>query len=212
MRKVFAIEPNYRADIWESRKATEKEYSPAGKTGQNITSTDTALAHLANISEAGAALKNWDIQKLNQIANELGAQTGSSPRVVYDAIVSMVAPEVSKAVIGGVGGEAERQQMGQNFSSKVNDKTREDTIAAAAKLLGERYQKTAHAYESEMGKPLPEGRLSNASKAMLQRYGITTAPAQPSQPAQGGYQVGHMYGNLEYLGGDPKVESNWKKH
>lgn len=31
-------------------------------------------------------------------------------------------------------------------------------------------------------------------------------------PAQGGYQIGDMYGNQEYLGGDPRQQSNWRQH
>src|SRR5262249_18197087 len=121
MRKVLAINPGYRADKWEAQRQTEIDYSPKGKSGQAITATDTGLAHLDRSARAGAALKNGDIQVLNRIANEGGAQTGSNPRIVYDAIVDMVAPEVSKAVVGGVGGASERQKMAENFKSTVND-------------------------------------------------------------------------------------------
>ncbi len=80
-----------------------------------------------------------------------------------------VAPEISKAVIGGVGGVEDRRQMAANFSRNLSDSAREGAIGANAKLLGTRFQKVANAYETDMGRPFKR-KLSPESQAVLDRY------------------------------------------
>lgn len=169
LRKVLAINPQYDATTYPARSKTAADFSPAGASGKTITAADTALAHLKTLSDAGAALNNGDIQKLNQIANFLGAQTGKSAKETYDTINNMVSPEISKAVIGVAGGEGERQGTKVNYSSDLNNATRESNIAATVGLLGARYDKQAHAYESEMGHKL-QRELSPESQAIRQKY------------------------------------------
>jgi hypothetical protein len=173
LRKVLAIDPTYDGTQFQARNKTALDFSAAGASGKAITSADTALAHLDTLSKAGAGLKSSNIQVLNQIANAVGAQAGSSPQTVYDSIVSMVAPEISKAVIGAAGGEGERGGMALNFGSKLSDAQREGNIGAAAGLLGARVHKQAQAYESTMGRPL-DRKLSPESQSVLDRY---TKPA-----------------------------------
>ncbi len=169
LRKVMAINPQYDATTFPARAETAKGFSPSGVQGQAITAADTALAHLATISKAGEALKNGDVQLINKIANEVGAQTGSSPKETYNTILNMVGPEISKSVIGAVGGEGERAGTKENYSSTLNDSTREANIGATVGLLGARYDKAAHAYEQQMGVPLPRT-LSPESQAIRQKY------------------------------------------
>lgn len=169
LRKVMAINPQYDATTYPARSKTATDFSPAGKSGQAITAADTALAHLNTLSESGAALKNGDIQKLNQLANFLGAQTGATAKGTYDAIQNMVAPEISKAVLGVAGGEHERENTSLNYGSNLSDAQRESNIAATVGLLGARFDKSAHAYESEMGHSLPRS-LSPESQAIRQKY------------------------------------------
>lgn len=177
LRKILAINPDYNDTTFPARNKTALDFSPAGASGKTITAADTALAHLKTLSDAGAALNNGDIQKLNQIANFLGAQTGKSAKETYDTINNMVSPEISKAVIGVAGGEGERQGTKENYSSDLNNATRESNIAATVGLLGARFDKQAHAYESEMGHKLPR-ELSPESQAIRQKYsGGTAAPA-----------------------------------
>lgn len=176
MRKVLAIDPNYDATKFPERAKITQDFSASGASGKAMTSTDTALSHLHVLSQAGDALKNGDIQAINKLANFLGAQTGSSPKVTYDSIVATVAPEISKAVIGATGGEGDRKTMAANFSSNNSDAQREGAIGATAKLLGARFEKQGQAYESDMGKPLGR-KLSPESQKVLDRYSGSTPAA-----------------------------------
>jgi hypothetical protein len=180
MRKVLAINPQYNATQYAANAETAKGYSPSGTQGQAITAADTALAHLATLSAAGEAMKNGNVQVLNQIANSLGAQVGQTPKATYETVLNMVGPDFSKSVIGAVGGEGERVATAQNFSSKLSDAQRESNIAAAVGLLGTRYEKLTHAYEQQMGVPLPRT-LSPESQSIRQKYQAQAPGAAPKK-------------------------------
>jgi hypothetical protein len=171
LRKVLAINPAYDGTQFQARNKVQQDFSAAGASGKAITSADTALAHLDTLSKAGALLNNSNLPALNQLANAIGVQAGSDPKIVYDGIVRMVAPELSKAVIGATGGEGERQDMAHGLTSNNNDKAREGLIGATAGLLAARVKKQAHAYETSIGAPLDiEKRLSPESLAVMKRY------------------------------------------
>lgn len=193
MRKVLAIDPNYDATKFPERTKITQDFSASGASGKAMTSTDTALSHLHVLSQAGDAMKTGDIPALNKLAQFLGAQTGQSPKVTYDSIVAMVAPEISKAVIGAAGGEADRKTMAANFSSSNSDAQREGSIGITAKLLGARFEKQGQAYESDMGKPLGR-KLSPESQKVLDRYSGKgdAAPVAYSKTATGpnGHKIG----------------------
>ncbi len=169
MRKVMAIDPSYDATLFPARNKTQTDFSAAGASGKAITSADTALAHLDTISQAGKALKSGDVQFLNKIANSIGAQSGSAAPAVYDSIVATVAPEISKAVIGGPGGEGDREKMAANFSRNLSDEQREGSIGANVSLLNARVSKMKDAYQATMGKPMAR-QLSPESQAVTARY------------------------------------------
>jgi hypothetical protein len=200
--KILSIEPTYDGTKFAERNKIAQDYSASGVTGKAITSTDTALAHLDSISQAGKALRSNDLPMLNKLATSLGVQAGRSAPVVYDAIVETVAPEISKAVIGGVGGVEDRQKMKDSFSRNNNDEAREGAIGAVAGLLGARVHKQAQAYESDMGKPLAR-KLSPESQAVLDRY---SGGGQGGAPAAGTVSKGY-----KFKGGDPADQKNWEK-
>jgi hypothetical protein len=178
----MAINPAYDATEFPARNKTALDFSPAGTTGKALTAADTALAHLNALSIAGKALDNGDVGMVNKIANAYGVATGKSAKVTYDAILNMVAPEISKAVIGEAGGEGERLGMAKNYSSDLSTEQREKTIGAAAGLLGARFHKQQQAYESQMGIPLKR-QLSPESQAVLGRYTDTSSGAKTASAA-----------------------------
>lgn len=185
MNQVMAANPNYKASSFSANNKTAIDYSPGGATGKNLTAADTALAHLDSISKAGEALKSGDFRVINSLANSLGVQVGSDPKTTYDTIVSMVAPEISKAVIGESGGIHEREAMAHNFSASASPQQREQAIAGAARLLGERYNKSAHAYKEQMGVDMPRS-LSPASQAVLTKHGGHMEGGKQAQQPSGG--------------------------
>jgi hypothetical protein len=175
---VAKLDPTYDATQFPARNKTALAYSPGGAEGQALKAADTALSHLKTISEAGEALQNGDVQVVNRIANSIGAQIGKSPANTYDTIVRMVAPEISKAVIGAAGGEAERQSMQQGFASSLSQPQRNGAIGAAAGLLAKRVEKSARAYEQQMGKPLA-WKLSPESQAVLDKFAAGSGGGGP---------------------------------
>jgi hypothetical protein len=206
MAKILAINPQYDGMKYAERNKIAQDFSAAGDSGKKMTSTDTALAHLDAVRRAGDALSQQDPRFINAIANEFGVQVGSTPKNTYDAIVNMVSPEISKAVIGDAGGQSEREEFKKPFSSSASPAQREAAVAATAGLLGARFHKMAQAYESDMEKPL-ERKLSPESQGMLDKYtGDGGARPALAAPKVGAIEDGHVF-----LGGDAKDPKNWKK-
>lgn len=62
-------------------------------------------------------------------------------------------------------------------------------------------------------------RYTSGLNSLNQRTGAKFSPAveapkvlKTGAAEQGGYQKGHLYNGLEYLGGDPNKQENWKQH
>lgn len=181
LAQVKAINPDYDPTTFGARNATATDYSPKGKSGQALTAADTALAHLHTVEELSKAMKNGNVQKLNQLFNYLGTQTGSAPPENFRTAVRMVAPEITKAVIGAGGGQQERKEMEEGFSANASDAQIMGAVQTAARLLAERVKKSKHAYKEEMGHELKR-EFSPESLEMLKRFDTGAKGGDQSGP------------------------------
>lgn len=168
--QVMELNPSYDPNMFASRNKTAVDFSPGGASGKALTAADTALAHLNTVEELGKALKNGDIQKLNQLFNFIGDQFGQAPPNNFRTAVRMVAPEITKVVVGGQTSATDRKEMEEGFSANASDEKTLGAVKTAARLLAERVKKQKHAYKSQMGKDL-DREFSPESKAILERYG-----------------------------------------
>lgn len=169
MNAILAVNPDYDVTNFPARNKTALDYSPAGASGKALTAADTALAHLHTVEELSKAMKNGDVQQLNRLFNFLGTQTGSAPPENFRTAVRMVAPEITKAVVGGQTSQADRKEMEEGFSSNASDAQIMGAVQTAARLLSERVKKSKHAYKEEMGHELKR-EFSPESLEMLKRF------------------------------------------
>ena len=94
-----------------TRSAAVRSFA-TGKDGQAVQSANTALNHLETIRSLAEAQKSGDVVKFNQLARAIGKQFGQVAPTNLNAALIMVAPEVSKAVIG-VGGTGHERDEAQ---------------------------------------------------------------------------------------------------
>jgi tetratricopeptide (TPR) repeat protein len=154
-----------------------------GKDGQAVQSANTALNHLDTIRKLAEAQKSGDVRAFNAAARSLGAQFGSAAPTNLNAALIMVAPEVSKAVIGAGGTGHERDEA----IKALNPNGSPDQIIGATdtmqELFGGRLTEARRTYERTTKKKDFDSMLSPAAQAVLgraQQHGA--APSVESIP------------------------------
>lgn len=193
-----------------------------GKDGQAVQSANTALNHLVTIRELAEAQKSGDMRAFNKAARALGAQFGQAEPTNLSAALVMVAPEISKAVIGAGGTGHERDQAQQ----ALNPNGSPDQIIGATRtmeeLFGGRLTEAKRTYvRTTKLSDFDETMLSPAARAVLAKQekhaaaanggggkprikGVEELPKKP--PSVGTVDQGHRF-----KGGNPADPKNWEK-
>jgi hypothetical protein len=150
-----------------TRNAAVRAFA-TGKDGQAIQSANTALNHLESIRNLAEAQKSGDVQAFNRAARAIGAQFGQAAPTNLNAALIMVAPEVSKAVIGAGGTGHERDQAIQ----ALNPNGSPDQIIGATQtmqeLFGGRLTEAKRTYERTTKKTdFDDALLSPAARKVI---------------------------------------------
>lgn len=154
----------------QAKAASLRAYSAAGKEGQAIQAANTGLNHLELVEQLALAQKNGNNQLFNSIANRLAAATGQPAPTNMAAAVTMVSPEVSKAVIGAAGGQHEREEFAKNFNQNGSADQILQGIGVIKDLMGGRLTETQRTYERTTGrKDFRASMLSPAAQRVLDK-------------------------------------------
>lgn len=156
----------------QAKAASLRAYSAAGKEGQAIQATNTGLNHLETIEQLAQAQRNGQTQLFNSIANKLAAATGQPAPTNLAAAITMVSPEVSKAVIGAAGGQAEREEFARNFNPNASPQQALQGVGVIKELMGGRLTEAQRTYERTTGRKDFRGTmLSPAAQRVLDKAG-----------------------------------------
>jgi len=123
-----------------------------GKQGDTVRSFNVLVSHLDVLKDAAVALNNGDKQAFNRVKNLVASATGSPAPTNFDAVKSIVADELNKAVIGGAGALGDREAIASsvqsaNSPSQLMGVIQQYQHLAAGQLHGLRTQ-----YESTTGR------------------------------------------------------------
>lgn len=166
----------------QAKAASLRAYSAAGKEGQAIQAANTGLNHLETVEQLALAQKNGQTQLFNSLANKLAAATGQPAPTNLAAAITMVSPEVSKAVIGAAGGQAEREEFARNFNPNGSPEQALQGIGVIKELMGGRMTEAQRTYERTTGKKdFRQTMLSPAAQRVLDKaHGTGSAGGKPS--------------------------------
>lgn len=90
-----------------------------GKQGDLLRSFNVAISHLNTLDGLVDALGNGNVQLLNKASNAYKQQTGSAAPTNFDAAKAIVGDEIIKAIVGGGGALADRENA-QNQISRAS--------------------------------------------------------------------------------------------
>jgi hypothetical protein len=182
------INPGYNATKYGTAQRVRTENASGNyNNGKAIQNAGTAVQHLDLLRQAGDALQNGDVQKINQLANQLGVQIGQSPAMTYQAISQIAAQEVEKVAAGGTIPYKEAIEQGlKTLSVNASPEQREGVIKAYTGLMSGRLSSIDYNTFDNLGEHLTNVRPEVT--ALFQKYGYEApwakngAPQQPQQP------------------------------
>ena len=157
-----------------------------GKQGDTIRAINNVVGHVEDFKQAVTALNNGDERTVNAFANRMGIELGDDPIAAFNAVKTVVADEMAKSIVPGVGSTKDRKDF-------------QDSLSAASSP-GQLF-KVLEAYQSLYGRQLTDlHRQYTASGAgsedhwkqlvMPDVYGLETGGEQPS--GQSGGQSGEV--------------------
>lgn len=142
-----------------------------GKQGDLLRSFNVGISHLNTLDGLVGALNNGDIQAFNKMGNAYAQQTGNPAPTNFDAAKAIVGDEIIKAIVGGGGALADRENA-QNQINRANSpqqlrgviQTYKELMAGQLSGLKKQYSDTTHRDNFD-------SRLSPEAKTELERNG-----------------------------------------
>lgn len=163
-----------------------------GKQGDLLRSFNVGISHLNTLDGLVGALNNGDLQAFNKLGNAYAQQTGNPAPTNFDAAKAIVGDEIIKAIVGGGGALADRENA-QNQINRANSpeqlrgviKTYKDLMGGQLQGLKKQYTDTTHRTnfdsrltpearsELEGSRPLPRLPATHPAdiQSLLKKYG-----------------------------------------
>lgn len=187
------------SQLLKSQQKAENDFSPGGKIGQALTSTNRVVAHLSDYKELFDALNNGDVQAANFTKNKIKTWLGKEAPTDVDAVAPILGDELTKSLVPGGGGEHERETFASKFSVSKSPQQASGTINDYLKFLKDQVDGTKFSYEQLPSKPTdfesrfltprtrdalgyshPPGSLTPEQRAALIQ--LIKTKSQPAQP------------------------------
>ena len=168
-----------------ARASAIREFN-SGKAAASIRSFDVAVSHLAVMREMAEALQNGDQRTLNRLANSWVAEFGGSAPTNAAAVARIVGDEIVKAVTGGPGALADRQDAQHIFTDAKSPEQLFGAINAVQKLMGGQMSGLKRQYERATGLhdfTEPNRFMSPEAARAFETYEQRHPPAADSLPA-----------------------------
>lgn len=183
MAQVAQQYPDFDATQFPARTSAARAFS-TGPQSQQVQAANTALNHLDTLQQLAAAQKNGNIQLFNQISNTLGAQFGKAAPSDLKAAVTMVAPEITKAVVGAGGGVEDRNKAAAALNPNYSPDQMAGAVGTMQDLLGGRLMETQRTYQRSTGrKDFADTFLSPAAQRVLASKVAANPAAAQAGPA-----------------------------
>jgi hypothetical protein len=135
------------SQLLKSQQKAENDFTPGGKTGQALTSTNRVVAHLSDFNDLFTALNNKDPQAINYAKNKIATWFGSADPTNIQAVAPILGDELTKSIVPGGGGVTERQEFAKNFSTTSSPQQAQGAVQNYLKFLKDQVDGTKFSYE-----------------------------------------------------------------
>lgn len=188
MSRVKQINPDYDSRFYQASQATQTAFDK-GPQGDQVRSLNVAIQHLDVLGKASDALKNGDIQRLNQLGQFFSQEFGSPVPTNFNAIKQIVSSEVIKAAVVRGGTKGERDQAQEDVSRASSPAQLAGVIDSWKSLLAGQMKGLKQQYESGTHLKNFDEKLLPETKAALSGQSTTPAPFKTGNPLVDKYLV-----------------------
>lgn len=218
---VLQYDPTFNQSDYNARAKTRASFT-SGPTAANITSYNTSIGHLEQLSDSIDNLHNTGIPFVNNAAQTLGTSLGNkdTQKAVADfnTVKGAVASELVKSLRGSGGAEADIQYWQGLLNSADSPTALHAVVQHAAGLLGARVEALQQQYNTGMGTSnlAVPGLSPTASTALAKLQGVDQIPANKAAGAQVAAgtmapKVGAVVKGYTFQGGNPSDPHSWVK-
>ena len=194
MQIVQAADPTYDAQQYKTKQGIETAFT-AGLPSRTLKSINVVDEHLKVLNSTIDALNNGDVKAFNQIGNAISTQMSVPAPTDFNAVKRIVADELAKAVIGGVGALGDRKSIDETINAASGPTALRSVIKRYQELMDGQRIGLADQYKSGGGNNAGVLSLLNKNK-----------PAVVEGPKVGSTQNGYRF-----KGGNPADQSSWEK-
>jgi len=135
------------SQLLKSQQKAENDFTPGGKLGTALLSTNRVVGHLGDYMDIFNGLSNGDSQLVNAAKNKVKTWFGSEAPTDIKAVAPILGDELTKSIVPGGGGVTERQEFTHNFSTATSPEQAAGAIRAYMNFLKTQVDGTKNAYE-----------------------------------------------------------------
>ena len=155
----------FAADFGKTGKSV-KDFS-TGQQGNMVRSFNVAISHLNTLDGLVDALGNGDTQVINKASQAFKQQFGSAAPTNFDAAKAIVGDEIVKAIVGGGGALADRENAQNQINRAESPEQLKSVIKTYKELMGGQLKGLKKQYEDTTGRKDFDTRLSDDTKTEL---------------------------------------------
>lgn len=169
-----SVDPSYSVNTEKQRFAFKQKWvndSVQGSVGSR-TAINTALGHLADLSEASKQLPGGVLKKMNSVKNVLSKEFGDPSVTNFRIVLEALGSELARVYKGGVPNEGEIRAWQESLAANFAKNQLSGAFNTTAKLLSSKITGLRYTYKTAMGKEYDQTVIDPDKRQALINAGI----------------------------------------
>lgn len=169
-----SVDPTYSVNTEKQRYAFKQKWvndAVQGSVGSR-TAINTALGHLADLSEASKQLPGGVLKKMNSVKNVLSKEFGDPSVTNFRITLEALGSELARVYKGGVPNEGEIKAWQESLAANFAKSQLKGAFNTTAKLLSSKITGLRYTYKTAMGKEYDQTVIDPDKRQALINAGI----------------------------------------